>query len=53
MKCLDCPYFAIRYKPKKYIDFGLAVCEKYNLRCDYVSNQQLKRLECKEADNER
>ena len=52
MSCVDCPHFKIRQKPLKGVDFGLAVCEKHNLQCDYVSKQQLRRLECVDVTEE-
>ena len=48
MRCMECPHFRIEYDPWKGVDFGKALCKKHDLMCDYVSNQQLKRLECVE-----
>lgn len=51
MKCIDCPHFEIKMEPWKCVDFGMAVCKKYDLACDWVSKQQLNRLRCVEEDN--
>lgn len=52
MRCIDCPHFRIEYEPWKDIDFGKAICTKHDLVCDYVSKQQLRRLECVETEGE-
>lgn len=49
MKCIDCPHFEIKMEPWKGVDFGLAVCKKYDLVCDYTGKRQLKRLVCVEG----
>lgn len=52
MKCVECPHFQIEYDPWKGIDFGKATCKKHGLVCDYVSKQQLRRLECVDSEGE-
>jgi len=49
-KCVGCPYFEIRMEPLKGVDFGLAICKKYDLACDWITKRQLERLECIEED---
>ena len=46
MKCKDCKYFKIAYKPMMPFDMGLAVCEKYDLETDFADNRKINRLEC-------
>lgn len=50
MKCVECPHFRIEYDPWKGVDFGKATCKKHGLVCDYISKQQLRRLECVEEE---
>lgn len=56
MKCKDCEHFKIVMKPlkcgKDIYDTGLAKCTKHNSYVDFVSTQQLNRLECVEEDTE-
>ena len=49
MKCTECPEFKIICEPANYTGMkmeGLVICEKHGLSCDYVSKQQISRLEC-------
>lgn len=49
MKCTECPKFKIICEPANYTGMkmeGLVICEKHGLSCDYVSKQQISRLEC-------
>lgn len=48
MRCVECQHFQIEYDPWKGIDFGKATCKKHGLVCDYISKQQLGKLECVE-----
>jgi isoprenylcysteine carboxyl methyltransferase (ICMT) family protein YpbQ len=52
MKCKDCQHFKVKYEPLRSLgaiwDTGLAVCEKHDLVCDWLTKQQLNRLECVE-----
>ena len=53
MNCKDCEHFKIVYQPMMPWDTGLAVCEKYNLKCDFSSQRKLNRLTCTGGDAER
>ena len=48
MRCVECQHFQIEYDPWKGIDFGKVTCKKHGLVCDYISKQQLGKLECVE-----
>ena len=48
MKCYGCEYFEIVFPRYEYQE-GLALCNKYNVVCAFVSTQQLKRLACENA----
>ena len=50
MKCKECPFFRIAYKPNMPWDMGLAICDKHNLEADYTSERKLNRLECIEEE---
>lgn len=52
MNCKDCEYFKVAYNPMMPYDMGLAVCEKYNLECDFSSERKLNRLTCIEKMSE-
>lgn len=52
MKCKECPHFKIAYQPMMPWDTGLAVCEKYNLECDFSSQRKLNSLVCVEKAEE-
>lgn len=39
-RCVECPHL-------KYLDAGLAVCDKYNIVRYFTSQRQLNKLECK------
>lgn len=50
MKCTDCQYFKILYRPLKayggIYDTGRAVCTKHDYVLDFVSTQQVNRQMC-------
>ena len=50
MKCVDCPYFEIKYEPlgrgKDLWDFGQAACSKYDLVVDFADHKKINRLVC-------
>ena len=52
MLCKDCPHFRITAEPLKDVDFGHAVCEKFNLITDFLDHRKFKRLECVEPPKE-
>lgn len=45
-KCAECSHFLIWYEAMMPWDTGKAVCDKHNLVVDFVSRQQINKLEC-------
>lgn len=46
IKCKDCKYFKILYKPIRGFDWGKACCTRYDLFTDFANQSKLNRLEC-------
>ena len=53
MLCKDCPHFRITDWPIKGVDFGHAVCDKYDLVTDFLDRRKFRWLECiEQGDSE-
>ena len=48
MLCKECPHFRITVEPWPGVDFGHAVCDKYQLIVDFITRKKFDTLECAE-----
>ena len=51
MLCRDCEFFRIKYEYAPGIDFGEAVCQKYDLTTSFISKSKFKSLSCIEEES--
>ena len=53
MLCKDCPHFRITDELIKNVDFGHAVCDKYNLEVEFITRRKFGWLSCIETPKEK